>query len=178
MLLEKVALNFSHFQSSTFFVLEIVMNLYIGWLMLVFLSLEKFCRSKPWFSLLRLTPDAFPWFLSTLPSFVLFELTRKISPPTKKGHTPSLTELRKKLHLCQFSISVSVLGWDAMGRKWNVFHLNAMKNFFAVRVTENQNRFPREIVDSSSLEIVKSHLGTILSSTLQGNLLEQGGWTD
>lgn len=118
-LLEKVVVNSSHFQTQLSLALEIMMNLCTGWLMFVFLSLEKFCISKPWFSLLRFTPVAFPWSSSTLSSFVLlFELTRQIAPPTKKDHAPSLTELRKSSPSVNFqSISVSVLGWDAMGRK-------------------------------------------------------------
>lgn len=63
---KKLQLIFPTSKAQLSLALKIVMNLYIGWLMFVFLSLEKFCSSKPWFSLLRFTPVAFPWSLSTL----------------------------------------------------------------------------------------------------------------
>ncbi|KFV73001.1 hypothetical protein N308_11259, partial [Struthio camelus australis] len=44
--------------------------------------------------------------------------------------------------------------------------LNLRKNFFTVRVTEHWNRLPREIVESPSLEIFKSHLDVILGNML------------
>ncbi|GAB0209292.1 mitochondrial enolase superfamily member 1 [Grus japonensis] len=46
------------------------------------------------------------------------------------------------------------------------FHLNMWKNFFTLRVTEHWNRLPREVVDSPSLEIFKTHLDTILCNLL------------
>ena len=42
------------------------------------------------------------------------------------------------------------------------FHLNIKKHFFTVRVAEHWHRLPREIAESSSLEIFKSHLDTVL----------------
>ncbi|GAB0208217.1 hypothetical protein GRJ2_003287400 [Grus japonensis] len=42
------------------------------------------------------------------------------------------------------------------------FHLHMRKNFFTLRVTEYWNRWPREVVESPSLEIFKTHLDTIL----------------
>lgn len=45
------------------------------------------------------------------------------------------------------------------------FHLNMRKNF-TVKVTEHCNRLPRVVVQSSSLEISKSHLDTILTNNL------------
>jgi len=42
--------------------------------------------------------------------------------------------------------------------KHRKFHLNMRKNFFSLRVTEPWHRFPREVVESPSLEIFKTHL--------------------
>jgi len=44
--------------------------------------------------------------------------------------------------------------------------LNMRKNFFTLRVTEHWDRLPREVVDSPSLEIFKSHLDKFLCSLL------------
>jgi len=41
--------------------------------------------------------------------------------------------------------------------------LNPRKNFFPLRVMEPWNRFPREAVESPSLEILKTHLDEVLS---------------
>jgi len=41
-----------------------------------------------------------------------------------------------------------------------------MKNFFTLRVMEHQNRLPREVVESPSLEILKTHLDKVLCSLL------------
>ena len=46
--------------------------------------------------------------------------------------------------------------------KHRKYHLNMRKNFFTVGVTEHLNRLPREVVESSSLEIFKIHLDIIL----------------
>ena len=57
------------------------------------------------------------------------------------------------------------------------FRLNMRKNFFTLRMTEHWNRLPREVVDSPSLEIFRTHLDNVLCSLLQVTLLQQGGWT-
>ncbi|KFV88760.1 hypothetical protein N308_06567, partial [Struthio camelus australis] len=54
------------------------------------------------------------------------------------------------------------------GQKLNhrKFHLNLRKNFFTVRVTEHWHRLPREVVESPSLEIFKTHLDGTLRNML------------
>ena len=51
-------------------------------------------------------------------------------------------------------------------RKHRRFLLNIRKHFFPVRVMERWHRLPRELVESPSLEIVKSHLDMVLGSGL------------
>jgi len=50
--------------------------------------------------------------------------------------------------------------------KHRKFHLKRRKNFFTLRVTEHWNRLPREVVESPSLEIFKTHLDKLLCSLL------------
>jgi len=51
------------------------------------------------------------------------------------------------------------------------------KNFFTLRVTEQWNRLPREVVDSPFLEIFKTCMDKVLCNLLQMTLLWQGSWT-
>ena len=46
------------------------------------------------------------------------------------------------------------------------FFTNTQKNFFMVRVTEHWNRLPREVVESLSVEIFKTHLNAYLCNLL------------
>jgi len=55
---------------------------------------------------------------------------------------------------------------DGHKLKHRKFHLNMRKNFFTPRVTEHWNRLPREVVDSSSLEVCKTRLDKVLCSLL------------
>jgi len=50
--------------------------------------------------------------------------------------------------------------------KHRKFRLNMRKNFFPLRVTEHCNRLPREVVESPSLEIFRTHLYKVLCSLL------------
>ena len=61
--------------------------------------------------------------------------------------------------------------------KQRKFYLNMRKNFFPLRVTEPWHRLPREVVESTSLEIFKPCLDKVLCSLLWVTLLRQGGWT-
>jgi len=46
------------------------------------------------------------------------------------------------------------------------FRLNIRKNYFSLRVTEPWHRLPREVVESPSLEILKTRLDKVLYSLL------------
>ena len=50
--------------------------------------------------------------------------------------------------------------------KHRKFHLNMRKNFFPLRLTEPWNRLPREVVESPSLQILKTLLEKFLYSLL------------
>ena len=46
------------------------------------------------------------------------------------------------------------------------FPLNIRKLFFTVSMTKHRHKLPREVVESPSLEIFKSHLDTVLGNWL------------
>jgi len=46
------------------------------------------------------------------------------------------------------------------------FQLNMREHFSTVRVTEHWNTLPREVVESPSLEILKTHLDAVLCNVL------------
>jgi len=52
--------------------------------------------------------------------------------------------------------------------KHRMFYKNVLKNFFTVRVMEHGNRLPREVVDSPSLAMFKTHLDAYLSNLVYG----------
>ena len=53
-------------------------------------------------------------------------------------------------------------------------HTNTRKNLFTARVMVHRKRLPREVVESPSLEIFKTHLDTFLCNILQGTALAGG----
>ncbi|PKU32199.1 hypothetical protein llap_17496 [Limosa lapponica baueri] len=61
--------------------------------------------------------------------------------------------------------------------EYKKFHLNMRRNFFTLRLAEPWNRLPREVVESPSLEMFKTHLEKFLCNLLWVDLLWQGGWT-
>jgi len=61
--------------------------------------------------------------------------------------------------------------------KHRKFRLNMRKNFFTLRMMEHWNRLPREVVDSPSLEILKTSLDTVLCNLLEVSLFWLAGWT-
>lgn len=65
----------------------------------------------------------------------------------------------------------SVTGQEAMAK------LETKKHLFTVRVTERCHRLPREVTESSFLEVFKSHLVIVLGSLLLVTLLEQRSFT-
>jgi len=50
--------------------------------------------------------------------------------------------------------------------KHRKLHTNVHKKFFTMRVTEHRNRLPKEVVESPSIEIFKTHLDAYLCSLL------------
>ena len=52
-----------------------------------------------------------------------------------------------------------------------------MRKNFTVQVTEHWKRLPREVVESPSLEILKTCLDAIQCKKLYVTLPEQEGWT-
>ena len=59
-------------------------------------------------------------------------------------------------------------------RQGRSFPVNIRKPFFTVRVTEHWHGLARELVESPSLEILKSCLAVVLGHRLSVVLLEQG----
>jgi len=55
---------------------------------------------------------------------------------------------------------------NAQKLKHRKFRLNMRKNFFPLRLMEPWNRLPREVVESPSLEILKTPLDAVLCSLL------------
>jgi len=54
------------------------------------------------------------------------------------------------------------------------FYTSFYKNFFTVRMTQYWKRLPREVVESASMEIVKTCLDAYLCSILEGTCFSRG----
>lgn len=54
-----------------------------------------------------------------------------------------------------------VTGQGTVGRNWK-FHLSMRKKMFTLRLTEHLNRLPIEVMESSSVEILKTYLCNLL----------------
>jgi len=55
-----------------------------------------------------------------------------------------------------------------------MFCTNIHKNFFMVIVMEHWNRLPREVVESLSMAVFKTHLDAYLCNLLQGTCFGRG----
>lgn len=79
-----------------------------------------------------------------------------------------------------FPVMLNCLGilqwWTSL---WvNEIHMkNAIKTFCTVGTVKHQNRLPREVLESPSVEIPKLQLDMVLGNLLQLALLEWRGWT-
>lgn len=58
------------------------------------------------------------------------------------------------------------------------YYLNMRELFFTVRVLKHWHKLPREVVETSFLNTVKTQLDVVLSTILQLNLLQQGRGAD
>ena len=58
--------------------------------------------------------------------------------------------------------------------KHRKFHTNTRKNLFTVTVTEHWNSLPREVVESRSLEMLKTCLDAYLCKLLKGSCFSRG----
>lgn len=61
--------------------------------------------------------------------------------------------------------------------KHKKFHFSMWKNCFTLRMAEHWIRLPRDIMESPSLETLKTHVDVFLCHLLKVTLPCQGGWT-
>lgn len=106
----------------------------------------------------------------TLKNKFLLCLTR-ILPTMKEMLLQAYYSIRYLIFFLMLRTRAMSTNWRTGGYVWKL-----RNTFFSVMVTEYWPRFPRETVESPSLDILKSYLNMVLAKLLQVALLDQRCW--